>query len=178
MINLVKTDKSERYTEFAKKLFESAFPPEERPGFETMKNRTDKEFRFNIIECDGNPVGILSFWDFEQFVYIEHFAIEETLRNRTLGSNTLKLLKESVFPVKEMILEVEMPDNETARHRISFYERNGFFSNSGFAYLQPPYRKGTESVPMTIMSRNRLQDTQLQEFKKILYRKVYHSDVI
>lgn len=178
MLKFVKLNDSEKNTDFAKILFESAFPPEERPTFENMRSRPDEEFQFNVIEDDGKPVGILSFWDFGEFAYIEHFAIDEALRNNGLGSKTLKTLKESVFPEKEMILEVEPPENETAKHRIAFYERNGFFCNTGFEYTQPPYGKGMEPVPMLVMSRNRLAATQLRKFTETLYQKVYHTHAV
>ena len=178
MIQLTNYTISDTYTNFAKILLESAFPPDERPSFETLKNRTDKEFHFNVIENDGKLVGILSFWEFEKFVYIEHFAIDKALRNNRLGSQVLSFFTEQKFPNKEIIFEVELPENQTAKQRITFYERNGFFCHTDFNYQQPPYEQGLDFVSMLIMSRNELQISQLQEFTKTLYQKVYHADYV
>ena len=88
MIQLTDLSQSD-HTHFAKDLFESAFPDEERPPFGELKHRNTALFHFmvatNQTDDGDDPVGILTYWTFDEFVYIEHFAIAEELRNQGLG---------------------------------------------------------------------------------------------
>ena len=51
----------------------------------------------------------------------------------------------------KVILEVELPYNETNRKRIYFYEQHGFSYND-FEYFQTPLNQGDEPLPLRIMS--------------------------
>lgn len=120
---------------------------------------------------DGDEfVGILTYWTFDEFVYIEHFAIDEDLRNLGLGKavflNFLSQLQQQV------VLEVELPHDETSEHRIEFYSSMGFFS-APQEYIQPPYKKGKHPVPMIVMTKYEIDDQEFAEIREILYREVY-----
>ena len=64
---------------FAQSLFEEAFPEQERPPFSSLRHRDAGKFHFLVAENGDEPVGILTYWTFEDLVYIEHFAIDEDL---------------------------------------------------------------------------------------------------
>ena len=55
--------------------------------FETLKN---SKFSANFIYHNDLLIGYICFWDFEEFLYIEHFAIIEELRNQYWGTKFLK----------------------------------------------------------------------------------------
>ena len=65
---------------FAQELFEEAFPEQERPPFSSLRHRDAGKFHFLVAENGDEPVGILTYWSFEDLVYVEHFAIDEELR--------------------------------------------------------------------------------------------------
>lgn len=91
-----------------------------------MREYTDRTGNFynNIIFDNETPVGFITYWDFNDFYYVEHFAIDPTLRNGGYGKKTLDYLcKELDRPI---VLEVEMPVEEMAKRRINFYQRQGF----------------------------------------------------
>lgn len=168
---------------YAKDLFESAFPDEERPPFGELKRRNKQKFHFLVAtnesdEGDDEFVGILTYWTFAEFVYIEHFAIHEDLRNLGLGKAVfLNFLSQQT---QQIVLEVELPHDETSEHRIEFYSSMGLFSNPQ-TYIQPPYKKGQPTVPMMIMTKYEIDDEEFAEIREILYREVYKckpSDVI
>lgn len=167
---------------FAKDLFESAFPDEERPPFGELKHRNKQKFHFMVATNDTDDgdefVGILSYWTFDDFVYIEHFAIEEELRNLGLGKAVfLNFLSQQQ---KQIVLEVELPHDETSDHRIEFYSSMGLISNPQ-QYIQPPYKKGQVSVPMMIMTKYEINDEEFSEIREILYHEVYKcnpSDIL
>ena len=58
------------------RLITEAFPEEERRPLEAFRSIADSDDRFSVmILNDGDtPVGFITLWDFERFIYVEHFA--------------------------------------------------------------------------------------------------------
>ena len=76
--------------QYACQLYEEAFPIEERRDTSEWLLQNEQNPLFNIlcIKQDQTFQGILSYWTFESFHYIEHFAISPQQRVRTLHDNT------------------------------------------------------------------------------------------
>lgn len=159
--------------QFVEDLFVEAFPTNERRDLPLQRNNTDNEPQFccNVLEEDEKAVGLLTFWDFPEFYYIEHFAISKQLRNKSYGSKTLKTLRNKVK--KPVIIEVERPENELAKRRIDFYLRAGFKLDH-HNYRQPPYRPSDKAYPMYIMSYGDIDmEQQYEKIKSMIYKEVY-----
>ena len=155
---------------FAQQLFEEAFPEQERPPFSSLRHRDAGKFHFLVAENGYDPVGILTYWTFDELVYVEHFAIAEELRNQGLGKAVfLNFLSQQT---EQVVLEVEVPNTEEADHRVEFYASMGFFQNPQ-PYVQPSYHDDNRTVPMIIMSKYELDDDEFSEIKTLLYREVY-----
>lgn len=144
-------------------FMENDFPLSERRTkqnqFNLLKN---KNVSLNFIEKDEKTAGYFIFWNFEDFIFIEHIATLKEFRGQGIGTSFLKefISKQN----KQIILEVEKPDNETAIKRIRFYEHLGFVLND-YNYMQPSYHNDGAKVPMKIMT---LQKTlSEQEYNKI-----------
>ncbi len=135
---------------FTEQLLTAAFPPEEYRDFEELRVLTqdDPRFRNHAILDRGELVGVLSYWDFGRFHYVEHFAVCPGMRNRGYGRKVLGMLRSRLHT--PVVLEVERPDSELAARRIAFYRRNGFTLWES-DYVQPPYRPGGDAVPMRLM---------------------------
>ncbi len=131
-------------------LMRTAFPPDERRDESEFCQfvQTKSNFRCNAIKLGGQFVGLLNYWLFDDFVYVEHVAICPELRGREIGSRAIKLLCQMQKPV---ILEVELPNDDLSARRIAFYERIGF-KKWGVRYIQPPYSAGKNSVEMSLMA--------------------------
>ena len=143
---------------------------EYRPYDEQLALFEEPEYRIYYM-----PAGFLAVWEFESFIYIEHFAVDPALRNSGTGSAMLQeLVKQYQKPI---CLEVELPEDELTRRRIGFYERNGFVFNE-YPYIQPPISKGKSPVPLRIMTYGSAitQDT-FEEMKRVLYQRVYKCTV-
>ena len=127
----------------------AAFPYEERRDISDQKECLNNKF-FNFLEIFDNEidVGFIALWDFPEFVFIEHIAIDEEKRAGGYGSKTIELVKETYK--KPIILEAEAPETEQQIKRIRFYDRAGFKINS-YDYEQPSYHGG-EGVPLKILS--------------------------
>lgn len=126
-----------------------AFPYEERRDeSDEQKCFLKKQFNFCEITDDGESVGLIVFWVFEKFLFIEHIAINEEIRSKGYGSRTIELIKTKYnLPI---VLEAEFPETEMQKKRIKFYENLGFKVNS-YSYTQPSYHNA-ESVPLQILS--------------------------
>ncbi len=76
--------------------------------------------RISVFACEqkGKIIGFIAIWEFDDFVYVEHFALTESCRGLGLGS---KMLKETAkLFEKPLCLEVEPPTTDIARRRIRF----------------------------------------------------------
>lgn len=62
---------------FTEQLLTAAFPPEEYRDFEELRVLTqdDPRFRNHAILDRGELVGVLSYWDFGRFHYVEHLSL-------------------------------------------------------------------------------------------------------
>lgn len=158
---------------FMENLMITSFPNDEYRDLNELRVFTDTRPQFinNVIIDNDTPIGLISYWNFEGFHYVEHFAIDPSLRNGGYGKKVLQLLCETL--PQPIILEVELPETEMAQRRINFYRRNGFtlWEND---YLQPPYKKGDSSIPMRLMAYGPLDNlSNYDKVERYIYRNVY-----
>ena len=175
MVTLKEINTFHRYYPFVEELLHSAFPADERRDDELQCEYTDSNEYFHclLIQKSSRPVGLLTYWDFDTFVYIEHFAISEELRKNGLGMQAItRFVGEINLPV---VLEVEMPriKGDITHRRIAFYRRAGFTLRK-MAYKQPPYREGDEWLSMKLMSYGDFKWLKMAEaMRDTIYREVY-----
>lgn len=170
------TTDSKQYP-FVERLFLSAFPDEER--------RTESDQRENIdfnpfmhclllTDVDDTPLGFLTYWKFESFTYIEHFAIAPEFRNGGIGCEALSAFIERQH--RPIVLEAEIPTaNPMALRRIGFYLRNGFVQLSE-PYLQPSYPgRNSEPLPMLLLlfAEEGKKHPSAHQMKMKIYQEVY-----
>ena len=171
----ITTSDKELY-QFMEQLMVESFPPEEYRTLEELREYTDKKGHFynNVVLENEIPIGLLTYWQLDGFYYFEHFAISPKHRNCGIGQRTLRqLCQELPLPI---ILEVELPNEEMAQRRIHFYERQDFkLWNKD--YLQPPYKKGDNYLPLLLMAYGNLNpDTDYERIKKAIYKEVYNAE--
>ena len=158
---------------YAERLYLSSFPEDERREVSDWIAYTwsKPEFCNSIIECAGRKVGFISFWDFDDFVYVEHFATDAAVRGKGLGGMAVETLCRTVG--KPVVLEVELPVDDISRRRVAFYERHGF-KLCGRKYVQPPYRAGGNELEMKIMWSNAVDiEGVFNDIVAHIYNKVY-----
>lgn len=146
-MELVILDRDSHYYAPARELYLSAFPEEERRDAENMLP-PNPAFRPGVLTRQGEFLGILFYWEGEDFLYLEHFAVSPRLRNSGLGAEALALLKGFG---KKIVLEIEMPEDDLTRRRKGFYERNGLLENL-WKHIQPKYRPGDGDLPLLLLS--------------------------
>lgn len=155
-------------------LMESSFPTDEyRPYDEQLALMSQNEYKVFVKKDDDRVSAFAAVWEFCDFVFIEHLAVDSSLRNNGLGSTLLRELSSKTD--KLILLEVELPENEMSRRRIGFYERNGFFLND-YDYVQPPISEGKKPVPLRIMTYGRkIEKIEFLSVKEALYKFVYRQ---
>ena len=116
------------------------------------------------------PLGLLTTWEFDDFIYIEHFAIDPTLRSQGYGSEALKaFIHEHGKPI---VLEAEPPTDALSIRRIKFYERIGL-TLYDFPYMQPAYTEDSNPVELRLMGTIDTEATPLTDVEQQLHREVY-----
>lgn len=159
------------------RLYNNSFPEDERRLYrdaahlESFVKEKGGKFHAFCVK-DGNLfLGFMSYWIFEGFIYIEHFAVEPENRGKNIGRKMLSHLFSTVG--ENVLIEVEKPETEEARRRISFYERNGFRAREEIDYIQPPYSEGQSGLEMLIMTHGDVRLKDNSDMKEML-REVYN----
>lgn len=168
---LRKADKKDTAQIFA--IMEESFPEDERRPFEEQEKLFLNSL-YSLYVWDDEVKAFIATWEFDDFIFIEHFAVDEKFRNSGLGS---MVLKEFLKTADKMVcLEVEPPETQIAKRRIGFYRRNGFFLNE-YNYFQPPISKGKKSIPLMIMTFGAcVAEEKFYHVRDVLYDKVYKYD--
>lgn len=155
-------------------LLRDSFPSDELRDDELqLKVFLNPDYYPFIFKVDGVVKAIVSVWDLDGAFFIEHFAVDKSLRNNGLGT---KILNEVCNRFNgDICLEVELPLNTISKRRIDFYLRNGFFAND-YPYLQPAYSKDKAEVPLMVLSYGKsLTEKEFSNFVKKVYKKVYNK---
>lgn len=95
--------------------------------------------------------GLLAYWEFPGYAYIEHFAIHPDFRGKSLGS---AVLGEFCAGRERVILEIDPPEDDVSIRRENFYKKLGFVSNP-YPHRHPAYQKRFPPHRLVTMSHPR-----------------------
>lgn len=151
-------------------LYRRSFPAHELrlwPDQQAVMN--DPLYHFGLCLLDGALAGLILYWDFGAYIYVEHFCVEPSMRGHGLGTLILvKLAKKG----KPIILEIDPLTDDVAVRRKGFYERCGYVAN-GFAHVHPPYQAANNGHALIVMSHPRaLSQAEFDTFTVDLREKV------
>lgn len=166
---------SELDFEIIKSLYLTAFPPNERREYnEFIQQIFIENYAVYLIYKKQKVAGFFILWNFDDFVFLEHFAIEAQLRGQGIGERVISLiLKNSNKPV---ILETKPPSDETSKRRVNFYMRNGF-NLLNIKYLQPSYDEIKPEVEMKLMCTSAMISPEklveyIMQIRRTVYKKI------
>ncbi len=143
-------DESSSTLSFVKALYESAFPIEERRAWKAvLLLLKDPDMQLDLILEDNTPIGFLTWWQVDDWLFIEHFAIADHIRGGGHGSAVMRRYLE--MSKGKMLLEVEPPLTVDAERRIHFYNRLGLVVIPS-EYRQPSYVEASVDYPMLLMA--------------------------
>ena len=122
------------------RLLTQSFPATERRGAAGQRALfSDSAYCVDILRApDGGVQALIASWDFDDFVFLEHFAVDPVCRSGGIGGQMLDAMLARCG--KRACLEAELPETELAARRIGFYERHGFTVNADYAYFQAATR--------------------------------------
>ena len=107
-------------------IYNISFPEDERRSFfEHERLLDDPRFHFGAICDEGVPVGLVSYWELHDMLFVEHLAIAPEHRSEGYGGRALEHLQ--YYADRMIVLDVEPEDDSPdAARRVRFYEHHGF----------------------------------------------------
>ena len=144
------------------RLLTQSFPATERRGAAGQRALfSDSAYRVDILRApDGGVQALIASWDFDDFVFLEHFAVDPVCRSGGIGG--------------QMLDEAELPETELAARRIGFYERHGFTVNADYAYFQPALAPGGDPLPMHLLTTGgACTACELRAIETLVHARVY-----
>lgn len=135
--------------ETAMVLYGSSFPSHEQRAQTSQREILScEEYHFDLIYDEEVFVGMVLYWETEEFIYVEHFCIDPKHRNKKYGQKAMDLLGEKG---KTVILEIDPPADDISIRRQGFYQRAGYHVNP-FPHVHPAYHKGNQGHSLVVMS--------------------------
>lgn len=91
-------------------IYEECFPVDQRRTLSShLQTQSDPRYTFQPVLGESKTVvGLLGFWSFEEFTFMEHIAISPACRRCGIGASSIKKLQDAAqLP---LILETERPE--------------------------------------------------------------------
>lgn len=145
-------------------LCDYSFPTNEKRNIKQQK-RSFKTSNYLLEAFYENDVfiGFLSFWLYEKYVYVEHFAINPELRGQGYGSKVLKELLDRFDRL--VIIEIEPVTGKMTGKRLHFYLSLDFQVND-FEYYVQAYQDHKILYKLLVLSHPRkMSQEELDAFK-------------
>ena len=142
-------DASDPLMDAAMALYRRSFPAHELrlwPDQQAVMN--DPLYHFDLCLLDGALAGLILYWDFGAYIYVEHFCVEPSMRGHGLGTLILAELAKKSKPI---ILEIDPLTDDVAIRRKGFYERCGYRPNP-FPHVHPHYHVNCDGHKLVIMT--------------------------
>lgn len=153
---------------------ECAFPIEEvRPRENAKAQLRNPKYCIWISKNAADQIlGFIAEWDLGASLFLEHVAVDQTLRGVGVGSEMMAAYLAQV--AKPVVIEVEDEKTEINQRRIGFYQRLGF-QLSEYGYDQPVYRGDlSKKIPLKMMSYpDPLTAASFADFRDQVFTKIY-----
>lgn len=166
---LLKLEEFDRFYQ----ILSNNFPTKEIKEYNYMKD-TFHAGLYQVLTLKDNDqiVGIMSFYQYDDFRFIDYFAIDGSLKGKGMGSKMLQYFIN--LDDKMVILEVEHPEDEQSKRRIAFYQRNGLYLNDRFEYFVPPVRNLKHRLYFHLMSSKRkINNIEFEKYYPLILKMVY-----
>lgn len=143
-------------------------------SFPLFEQRNEKQQEYALgydhyyLECGIENQTILYFvayWDYKDYIYIEHFAVNPDCRGLNIGTVALQnMVREKK---KLILLEIDPLNTELALKRYRFYRKLGFVEND-YPHFHPPYDHRFPAHELLVLSLEK-------PLEKSLYEKFYRD---
>lgn len=115
-------------------------------------------------------MGFIAYWEFADYLYIEHFAINDKERGKGYGSRVLNSFVTET--PKTVLLEIDPPVDEISIARLRFYQKCGFYQNP-YSHIHPPYRKEYKGHSLEVLTTGApVSPDRYEQFEKDLRHQI------
>lgn len=133
-----------------RQLYTHSFPDfEQRSDARQKQAFSAPNYCLDLYCRQDEPIGFLAYWSFDEYIYIEHFAVSPACRGQGYGSAILQAFI-TAHPLT-VLLEIDPVTDEQSAARLKFYRRCGFVKNS-YPHIHPPYHKEYEGHSLLVLS--------------------------
>ncbi len=144
-------------------LYRTSFPEFEQRSLEKQRVLMhNTAYHLDLVLEDSVFAGLLAYWEFPGYAYIEHFAIHPDFRGKSLGS---AVLREFCAERELVILEIDPPTDAISIRRENFYKKLGFVSNP-YAHHHPAYQK--RFTPHTLVAMSHPRELAQAEYDRFV----------
>lgn len=153
-----------------KKIYNEAFPDNERISFGKLKIKTiDKNIELMGIYNENQIIGFFYLISNKDLSFILYFAIDKTTRSKGFGSKSLSLIK-MYKPLNRIILLIEAPD-ENAINNTQRKKRKQFYSDNGYFYTSVNIHDKNENFELLSLNNSKVTKSEcLGLIKKVCNR--------
>ncbi len=102
-----------------------------------------------LDESGENLEAFIAYWSFDDYIYIEHLAVNVNLRGKNIGSTILSRFLKSTS--KKVILEIDPLVDEISKKRYGFYRKLGFVVNE-YEHFHPAYNQAYRPHKLLVLS--------------------------
>lgn len=151
-------------------LYAQAFPwHEQRELPAKQRALSDPHYALEAWFDGEQFIGMSGCWAFDGYVYIEHLAVDGSLRSQGYGK---RLLGQILERAPQTILEIDPLTSDIARKRLRFYESMGFFANP-WPHTHPTYHTDIADHELIVLSYPQpIAEAQYLRFNDDLCQKV------
>lgn len=150
-----------------KDLYACSFPVFEQRTEEQQRMAFDNP-NYHLLAYEANEilVGFISYWEFNDYLYIEHFAINAQIRRKGYGSDILRNFIRSTGKI--VLLEIDPITDSVSEARLRFYKKCGFYENT-YPHKHPSYRAEYQPHPLVVLTTQRtISEQEYQTFNRDL----------
>lgn len=152
-----------------------SFPACERRDMEShiKAMMSDPEFYCCAVRDETQQfVGIIFFWIYnDQYLFIEHLAVDNSIRSGGWGTLILDACK-CLHHECLILLEIEPPVDELTIRREKFYLRSGFVLNP-HEHIHPSFDEPRHPHPLMIMSYPRMMtEAEFTAFRRYTFNHI------
>lgn len=143
-------------------LYRTSFPIfEQRSAIQQAEAFQNEQYKLLAFTENDTFLGFISYWKFETYCYVEHFAVNADLRGKGYGSDLLQAFIRSTSKI--VLLEIDPITDNISEARLRFYKRCGFYENP-YPHKHPAYRNEYQPHSLIVLTTER--EISKEEYQK------------
>ncbi len=157
------TNSEDKWYKVFRDIYNMSFPIfEQRSDKQQQTAFNSPNYHLQALVEDETLLSFISYWDFEDYIYIEHLAVNSAYRGQNIGSSTLNLFARE--KEKCILLEIDPPIDLISKDRLRFYSHLGYKPNM-YKHLHPAYNLAYPPHELVVLSLYKtLSEEQYKQF--------------